>query len=66
MIAGYSGYTIHLETINQQNSPSQDYMIRDIGDDIQIYQMNIEGINKSKCQYLMQILLANKTALALI
>lgn len=37
---------------NTQNSPYQGFRTRDAGHILRLYQLNIEGISKSKCEYL--------------
>lgn len=58
--------TTHMVEVNAENGPSQDHMTKNIGQSVRICQLNIEGISRSKCQYLSKILKENDVDILLI
>jgi hypothetical protein len=44
---------------HRQNGPFQGSLTRDVGPQLRIFQLNIEGISRSKCDYLSRLLIEN-------
>lgn len=50
----------------QQNGPYQGHQTRDVGPQLYILQLNIEGISRNKAEYLSRLLLDNKIDILLL
>jgi len=56
----------NINTSQPENSASEDYLTRDLGTQLHIFQLNVEGISNDKSRYLERLLKEHKIDVVLL